>query len=170
MRTQTTALKTGHKNRIWIPVAAGMLMCLLILTVWRFFYQSDFQPPPFETAALQGLPQPEASLNYDNVTAPTGFSVGLCGTMYQQQDSSLMLYLTNPKTNNANIRCEIRNEAGELLYQSGVLKPGEYLPTLTPVKELDNEAIQTEILIYGYEEDTWYSRGTIVLNNILQPY
>ena len=125
-------------------------------------------PPEFEADAQQGLPAPDESLGFSSVTAPAGFSVGLCGAMYQQQDGSLIIYLTNPETNDVNIRCQIKNEDGDLLYESGVLKPNEYLERLYPVTKLKNEALEIQVLIYGYEPDTWYSKGAIILENILQ--
>ena len=90
--------------------------------------------------------------------------------MYQQEDGSLIIYLTNPETNDVNILCEIKDEEGNVIYKSGVIQPGEYLESLYPLQELVNQAMPIEINIYGYEKESWYSRGTILMENILQPY
>lgn len=171
MRTQTVRKNTGRISRLMIITAGCVLFLAVLFVGYRIFiYREPFVPPAFEAEAQQGVPAPEDSLQYGSVSAPTGFSIGLCGTMYQQQDGSLVLYLTNPEANSTNIRCEIKNEAGELLYECGVLRPGEYMERLLPVTEIPNEAMKIRLFVYGYEPDSWYSCGTIELENTLQPY
>lgn len=170
MRQQIAKLKTGKTKRSLLLALGILLMAAILAMTYRvFMFETPFVPPEYEANARQGLPAPKDSLGFGSVTAPTGFSVGLCGTMYQQQDGSLMIYLTNPETNDVNIRCEIKNKDGTLLYESGVLTPNKFIERLYPVTKFKNEAMEIQVLIYGYEPDTWYSKGTIILENVLQP-
>lgn len=171
MRLQTAKVKTGvWKKRGGIFLVAILFLIVAIVFYRIFLYVSPFVPPEFETNVGQGLPSPDKNMGYDSVAAPSGFSVGLCSTMYQQEDESLVIYLTNPKINDVNIRCEIKTEDGTIIYKSGALKPNEYLEKMSPVTKLSNKPMNIQIYIYGYEQNTWYSKGTIVLENILQPY
>lgn len=171
MREQTAKLNTGRSKRV---LKTGfVIVCLMAIAwVWWKSYLSEpaFVPPEWEPDAQTGIPEPDKKMNYGSITAPAGFSVGLCGTMYQQEDGSLLLYLTNPESNDVNIQCQIQNEAGTILYKSGVLKPGEYLERMNLLAEIPNEAMPVKIDLYGFERDTWYSKGTISLDNVLQPY
>ena len=171
MRKQTVKVKTGMGKRILVGIIISIVLCLALAGCWMLYhYERPFVPPEFEENAKEGVPEVEESLNYGTVTAPTGFSIGLCGTMYQQEDGSLIVNLTNPETNTVNIQCEVKDKTGNTLYKSGVIEPGEYLEKLTPLVELKQEAVPIEISVYGYEIDTWYSKGTIMLDNTLQPY
>lgn len=171
MREQTARLDTGRTGRM---LRAGFIIVglLALIGIWckGIFGEPAFVPPEWEQSAQTGVPKPEKKMNYESITAPTGFSVSLCGTMYQQEDGSLLIYLTNPESNDANIQCRVQDADGTLLYQSGVLRPGEYLERMELLTEIPNEAIPLKIEIYGFEKDTWYSKGTITLDNVLQPY
>ena len=81
-----------------------------------------------------------------------------------------MLYLTNPESNECIIMAEMTDEAGNVLYRSGALRPGEYVERLYPLLELENVAIPIQMKVYAFEPETWYSLGTIALNNTLQPW
>lgn len=171
MREQTARLDTGRKGRMLRTgfIIAGLLA---VMGIWwkSFFGKPAFVAPEWEQSAQTGIPEPEKGMGYESITAPTGFSASLCGTMYQQEDGSLLIYLTNPENNDTNIQCRIQSGDGTLLYQSGVLKPGEYLECMKLLTKIPNEAIPIKIEIYGFEKDTWYSKGTITLDNVLQPY
>ena len=170
MRDQTSNLKTGKKTNIIIAVLSSICLILaMILVINVVNRDTKFKPPKFEETVEKGIPNVDEKLGFQPISAPTGFSVGLCSTMYQQQDESLLIYLTNPEINDVNIKCEIVNEENEILYESGVIKPGEYVKKLEAEKEMPKEATNIKVLIYGYEIDTWYSMGTIELDNVLQP-
>lgn len=171
MREQTVQVKTGKIGKVVLTAVLAVIMCLVLLGCWYLFlYKEPFSPPEFDPNVRGGLPEAAENMNYGSVTAPTGFSVGLCGTMYQQEDGTLVIDVTNPETNDVNILCEIKDGSGVTLYKSGVISPGNYVERLSPLTELIDEAVPITILVYGYEQDSWYSRGTIELDNILQPY
>jgi hypothetical protein len=88
-----------------------------------------------------------------------------------QEDGSLFVYFTNVEENDVRMMCEIVQEGTEItLYKSGVLNPGEYVEKLDPVTEIENEKKDIIIRIYAFEEENWYSAGTVEITSLLQPW
>lgn len=135
-----------------------------------FFHQRSYTPPPFEPSAQAGEPSPAQSMGYGRIEADGGFAFSVAGTMYQQADASLLIYLTNHEDGDVWLMGEVVDENGTTLYKSGILRPGEYVERLFPVIGFANEAMKIELRVYGFEPETYYSLGTIFLDNILQPW
>ena len=139
--------------------------------IWRLaVYEPAFQPPEMELTAQYGVPSPPETLRYGAVSVDNGFSFSIAGTMYQQQDASLLVYFTNPTGSGCNMQCVVSDENGNTLYRSGAVPPGCYVEKLAPVAEMKNEAMPIEICVYAFEPGTWYSMGTIELANTLYPW
>ncbi|MEG0090993.1 MAG: hypothetical protein RSA20_04165, partial [Oscillospiraceae bacterium] len=160
---------TGAVKRILFPVL-GVALAVAIAALGYRALHPPYTPPPFEPTAVAGVPTPPEHMGYGEISAEGGFAFSIVGTMYQQQDGSLLVYFTNPPYSEANLQCEIKHENGDTLYKSGVLRPGEYVERLQPQTELKNEATKIELNVYAFAPETWYSKGTINLQNILQPY
>ena len=169
MRKQTTHVRTGMGKKIGAIAAGAALLVLFAVTGYRLFHPV-YVPPAFESSATSGVPVPPENMGYGEISAPGGFSFSVAGTMYQQEDGSLLIYLTNPQDSEVNLMCEITDRAARIIYKSGVLRPGEYVERLRPAEQIPNEATEIAMNVYAFEPDTWYSKGTISLNNILQPY
>lgn len=147
-----------------------MALAVVIAALLYRAFNPPYTPPPFETMAVAGVPTPPENLGYGEISSEGGFTFSIAGTMYQQQDGSLLVYFTNPQHSEANLQCEILNEDGTVLYKSGVIRPGEYVERLQPLEKLQNKATKIEVNVYAFAPETWYSKGTINLQNILQPY
>jgi hypothetical protein len=132
--------------------------------------QQPYKPPPFETKAIVGFPEPPESFSYSEINAAGIFTFGMAGAMYQQEDGSLQVYFTNPEENEPYLMCEVVDKEGKTMYKSGLLRPGEYVISLYPVRKLENAVTNIEINVYGLDPEHYYSAGTITLDNILQPY
>lgn len=169
MREQPTHVKTGMGKRI-LYAAAGLALAGILTVMGVQRLTPAYVPPDFEASAVRGVPSPPENMGYGEISAPGGFSFFVAGTMYQQEDGSLLIYLTNPSDSGYNLMCEITDQSNRTIYRSGVLRPGEYVERLEPAKQLPNEAMEIAMNVYAFEPDTWYSRGTISLNNMLQPY
>jgi hypothetical protein len=141
----------------------ALALCLVI-------YGPPYSPPPFEESAKIGKPKPPDNLNYGEIRAEGGFAFSMAGTMFQQEDGSLLLYLTNHEDSGINLMCSVTGKSGEVLYKSGLLRPGEYAERLFPQKKIGSEAMDIEINVYGFEPETYFSKGTVTLSNRLQPW
>jgi len=172
VRAQPTKLQTGSKKRRLLLFSSAALILLLAAgAVYAKEYKPPYVPPAWEENAVSGVPEPEESLNFGTIEVDGGFSFALAGTMYQQKDGSLLLYFTNPEDSGVLMMCEIcEKSTGEILYQSGLLSPGQYVGRLRPQHTLKNEAIIIEMKVYGFEPETYYSMGTVTLENTLQPW
>ena len=157
---------------MWVPVLSAIILstALAAAAVFLALYTPPYTPPPFEPGAVAGVPEPPEGFRYSEIDAMGSFTFGLSGVLYQQEDGSLRVYFTNPEANEINLICEIIDLDGKTLYKSGLLRPGEHVVSLYPVRELENIAIKTEIKIYALEPEHYYSIGTVTLDNVLQPY
>jgi len=171
VRAQPTKLQTGTgRKRLLLFSAAALILLLAAGIVYIKNDEPPYRPPLWEENAVNGVPEPEESLNYGTIETDGGLIFALAGTMYQQEDGSLLLYFTNPEDSGVLMMCEIRGEGGKVLYQSGMLSPGQYVERLYPQCKLKNEAMKIEMKVYGFEPETYYSMGTVTLENTLQPW
>ena len=65
---------------------------------------------------------------------------------------------------------KVTEENGETYYKSDVIVPGQYIEKLAPVKKFSNEAFDAQIMIYSFEEGTWYSGGTVEIAATVQAW
>ena len=124
---------------------------------------AEFTPPPFESAAEQGTPQVDESLGYsspykDGMT----YRFSVCGNVTMEGEKAVV-YLTNAKDNNVWIKLRVLDEQGEILGETGLIKPDEYVKYVTLSKKL---AVGTKVKlkIMGYEPQTYHSAGAASLN------
>ena len=171
MREQPTKTRTGRKTRLLTIVIAAALLLAAAALIWSLTRREpSFSPPDFDPAVQSGVPTPEKRMGYGEVGVENGFSFSLASTMYQQEDGSLLIYLTNPENSGNNIQCEVVDETGRVLYRSGAIPPGAYVERLTPQEAFENETMSITIYVYAFAPDTWYSTGTISLINTLHPW
>jgi len=171
MRAQTTRIQTGAVKKRILTAAAVLCAAATVAAIcYLAFYKPPYAPPPFEPKAVAGAPEVPENMSYGRIEAENGFYFSTAGTIYQQADGSLIIYLTNHGDSGVWIMCEIADENGNTLYKSGVLRPGEYVERLYPERKFANEAIKVEMKVYGFEPETYHSMGSVFLNNILQPW
>ena len=156
-----------RRRRTWkltllylLIVAAGVAAA-----VWAYHH---FQPavlthPDFDDAAVSGAPEVEERYGYSALTVDEGYQVYLCGVPANDGET-VELFLTNPEDNTVWFRCEILDADGQVLASSGVLRPGEYLPSLTLSEPLTERETPVTVRVVSYEPDTWRSRGNVNLN------
>lgn len=161
-RTCRTRRKRAWKIGILyvLIVAAGVLAA-----VWAYHH---FQPvalthPDFEAAAMSGTPRVEERYGYSTLAVDETYQVRLCGVP-ANDGQSVDFYFTNPPESGVWFRAEVLDADGEVLAATGVLRPGEYLPTVTLSRPLTQQETPVTVHIVAYEPDTWQSRGNVNLN------
>ncbi|MCD8120592.1 MAG: hypothetical protein LUE29_14145 [Lachnospiraceae bacterium] len=128
--------------------------------------QSSFIPPEFDSAAVTGTPEPEddswSQINQDGM----GFSAHICGSVVIENGAA-DLYFTNDEGNEVWLKLRIMDEYGNILAETGLLKPGEYVQSvLFDILPDDGSSISMKIM--AYEPDTYYSAGAVTLNTTVQ--
>ena len=153
-----------------------ILFCLLltiVILLGACFVCSaakQFVPPEFDPSAVAGehgialnqygyseLPPPENNSKY---------RIGVCGEIHVKEGKA-DVWFTNLAENNAWVKLRVLNEKGEIIGETGLLKPGEYVQSVTfyraPQKD-DNITLR----VMGYEPDTYLSMGAFSLNTVVK--
>lgn len=154
------------KNKDYsLPVLFGVFAVLLIvmITVLCIPQTAEFVPPAFETAAVQGVPEVAESMGYTELYKEgMAYRVSVCG-IPAVDGQNLTVYFTNTEGNEKNLKLRVLDTDGNVLGESGLLKPGEYVKTVTLTKALSaGENIKLKIM--GYEPETYESAGSVSLN------
>lgn len=147
------------KNR---TVAVLGILCIFSLSVMtlalcRGRSGGVFVPPPFEQAARAGMPSAPEHLGYQELDVQV-FRVGLCGAV-RICDGAAEVWFANPQDNPVWLKLRILDEDGNILGQTGLLRPGEYVPRVAiPDMEPGTPVI---LKVMAYEPDTYHSAGAL---------
>ena len=150
------------------PIAVLAALCAAALSVMTavliYTGQARFTPPPFDPAARPGIPDVPEDLGYSELDA-TAFRFSAAGVL-TADNGATDLWLTNPAGSTVWLKARILDADNALLGESGLLRPGEYVQTVT----LDRVPAQTApvtVKIMAYEPETYYSAGSVLLQTQL---
>ena len=73
------------------------------------------------------------------------------------------MYFTNDDGNEVWLKLRILDEEDNILAETGLLKPNQYVRTVTFDTVPENRA-NIKLKIMAYEPDTYYSAGAVTLN------
>ena len=123
-----------------------------------------FSPPPFEENAQIGIPPVGKEQGYEELDA-TWFRIGLCGVI-RQRNGLAEVWFSNPDSNDVWLKLRILDENGNILGQSGILRPGEYVHQiqLTQMPEGGSAVIMK---VMAYEPGTYHSAGAVELHTVI---
>ena len=162
----TRTCRTWRNRMFKIMLLYLLIAAVGILTaVWayRYFQPAVLTHPDFEAAALTGAPQVEERYGYSTLNVDETYLVRLCGVP-SNDGQSVDFYFTNPPESGVWFRAEVLDQDGAVLASTGVLRPGEYLPTVTLNQALTQRETPVTVRIVAYEPNTWQSRGNVNLN------
>lgn len=154
-----------------MPLALVAVICLMSVVVMIAVLANPkkgepqaFTPPPFEEAAVSGVPTVPEGLGWGELDAKV-YKASVCGVI-RVENGSADVWLTNPESNTVWLKLRILDKDGNILGETGILKPGEYVQSVT----LDNvpqsgDAISLKLM--AYEPDTYYSAGAATLNTTI---
>ncbi|SDF56306.1 hypothetical protein SAMN05660368_00925 [Marvinbryantia formatexigens] len=165
VRKKTEKMPGGHL----LFVLAVVCALALLVMAWALLRDTGadgaaFTPPPFEENAQQGEPEVPQELGYSFLNAQE-YEVGICGAPVVKNGSAV-LYMTNPASNKVWLKVRILDESGQMLGESGLLKPGEYVEAVE-LTSMPEEDIAVVLKIMAYEPDTYYSAGAASLSTTL---
>ena len=170
-RRQNVKEGCGTRGRRNIRLTALHLLIVALgvaAAVWAYhaFQPVMFTHPDFDPAAVSGTPRVEEKYGYSTLTVDEEYAVRLCGVP-ANDGQTVDLFLTNPADNGVWFRAEVLDGDGKVLASTGVLRQGEYLPSVTLSQPLTERETPVTVRIVAYEPDTWQSRGNVNLNLML---
>lgn len=161
--------KQTKQNNKLLPVAVSVCAVAVIAVIAMAVVlcipkkqKGPFVPPAFEPNAVSGTPTVDTNLGYSEIYQEgMNFRAWVCGNV-TLTGKSANVYFTNPDTNEVWMKLRISDEAGNILGESGILKPGEYVKTVELTEAI---AIGTKVhlKIMTYEPETYYSEGAVGL-------
>ena len=152
-------------------LTGAILVCVLSLTAMTAALlltsdtqQGQFTPPPFESAAQTGMPEVPKNLGYSELDAKA-FKTAVCG-VFAPEENCVDLWLTNPEENSVWLKLRVMDEAGTVLGETGLLRPGEYVRSLT-LNTTPHPGAKVTLKLMAYEPDTYYSAGVVSLHTLV---
>lgn len=125
----------------------------------------EFQAPEFDPNAVIGVPTVNDNLGWAVLNISEGYNVHVCGILNADASGSLPVWFTSDADNTVWVKLRIVDEAGNILGETGILKPGEYVERVQLVEGAHSCAVALEIM--GYEPETYYSAGSVSLATTL---
>ena len=152
------------KSKYFLPALSAICaiaVAVMLLLLMRRGKAPDFTPPAFDGAAQTGLPE-AAGESWTKVHRDgMAFTAYVCGNV-AVRGGSADVYFTNAADNAVWLKLRITDAAGNILGETGVVKPGEYVRSvaLDPAPASNTEII---LKIMSYEPETWHSAGAVSL-------
>lgn len=148
-----------------LSVAVICVGAIIIVMLTSLNKKVEFIPPEFETQALQGSPTVPDGMGYLEVYKEgMSFNSFVCGEV-NIVDGKADIYFTNPEKNTLWMKLRIFDEAGNIIAETGLIKPNEYLKTVTFTKVPKNNS-KIIMKIMTYEPNTYYSGGAVSLTTV----
>ena len=155
------------KNTPLIIAAAICVLSLIVMVVALTGQKQpqvagEFTPPPFDTAAVVGIPDVPDGLGYSELDCKV-YKVSLCGKL----GADGQIWLTTPESNEVWLKVRILDAKGNILGETGLVRPGEYVQTVA-LTTIPKSGTPITLKIMAYEPETYYSAGAASLNTTFQ--
>lgn len=157
-------MKKGVLPALAALCAVAVIGMIFALTAAPGGSEGAFTPPPFEPAAEVGTPQVPREAGYGELDAKA-FRFSAAGEL-TAQNGEVEVWLTNPAENTVWLKARLLDEQGNILGESGLLRPGEYLRTVR-LDTVPQSTAPIALKIMAYEPETYYSVGSAVLKTTL---
>ena len=160
-----------NKNKWVLPALAAVAILAVAVVFYDIMYYEPpieeppaFQPPAFEEMVIQGEPGEEAKrLGYSEIYQEgMEFKAGICAFL-QIKEERAQVYFNNPKENQVWMKLRITNGEGEIVAESGLIKPGEYLQYIS-FEEVPALGEMVELKIMSYQPESYESAGAFKLD------
>lgn len=160
-------MKKNNKPLI-LAAAICLLSVITMITVLANPRKGDvqtFTPPPFEENAVSGVPAVPEGLGWGELDAKA-YKASVCGVI-RVEDSTADVWFTNPESNAVWLKLRILDKEGNVLGETGIIKPGEYVQSvLFRTVPQSGDAIVLKLM--AYEPETYHSAGAVTLNTTIQ--
>lgn len=162
------AKQIKKKKDYTVPILGGVFAAVLILMVVvlcipKEAEKGEFVPPAFDSAAVTGTPEVDEALGYTELYQDgMAYRVSVCGVV-TMDGKDAVVYFTNAESNEKYLKLRVLDAVGNILGESGLLKPGEYVKSVELTEKLA-AGTKIKLKIMGYEPEDYSSAGSVSLN------
>ena len=151
-------------------LSAFTVVALLVMAITLFATKDppkgEFVPPAFESMALQGVPEVPEDLQYSSpYREGMAYRFSICANVTMDSNKATV-YFTNAEGNNVYLKLRVLDENDNILGETGLLKPGEYVKDVELIQAL-SAGTGIRLKIMSYAPDTYLSEGSVVLNTTI---
>ena len=143
--------------------AVSVAVMLYVLSIPQTV-MGEFVPPPFETAAVTGTPQVPDGLGWQEVDAKA-YKVGLCGKLIPD-GQAVDVWFANPAENTIWMKLRLLDGKGNLLGETGLIRPGEYVRSVT-MNNVPAAGTALVMKVMAYEPETYTSAGVVSMQTVM---
>ena len=158
----------------YLLVLGAVCIIMIIITIISHIVTAnreprvEFIPPEFENAAVVGMPEVPEELDYKKLTQEgMTYAAYVCG-LVKLENGEAVVYFANPAENETWIKLRISDENGDVLGETGLLRPGEYIRAVPLDREVA-PGTPVKLRIMGYEPETYLSEGSVNVNTVVSP-
>ena len=149
-----------------ILAALALIVMIIALSLSEKEEIGEFIPPEFDAAAVKGMPDVPDDLGYSSPYQDgMAYRFSVCGKIMSGDIATV--YFTSDEENEIHIKLRILDEDGNILGESGLIRGGEYIKDIRLSRSIKSgEKIKLKVM--GYEPDTYYSAGSVVLSTVAE--
>lgn len=162
-----------NKNQKFIIACMAVVLAVMLVVLGVLINRqtepevTDFVAPTFEQTAMTGVPEDvDAGLNYQTFSVEDQMIFGMCGNLTLSDDNTVDVYFTSDASNSFWSKIRLLDEKGNVLGESGLIRAGEYVQSVT-ITNPPKESCTVIAKILTYEEETYYSKGSVTAQIIL---
>lgn len=150
-----------NKNAIILVTILIILLIIIFILLISIKNKSTFSKPNFDENISTKIPE---GLDYEDsiINISKNYSIYIDG-LPTLKNEEIIINFISLENNNVWIKIRILNENEEIIGESGLVKPGEYLKNIKLKNNIPKNGEITYMII-GYEIDSYLSAGTIKLN------
>lgn len=149
-----------------VCVVAVIVMILSLVLTAGTPESGEFVPPAFEASAQSGTPTVTDKSWTQIYRDGMSFSAHICGRVILNGNSA-DVFFTNDDGNAVWLKLRVSDENGNILAETGLLKPNEYMKTIEFTK-IPANGTKIKLKIMAYEPETYYSAGAVTLNTTVE--
>ena len=144
----------------------SLIVMIVVLVATGNPSQGEFVPPAFDSLAVRGVPEVPEELQYSSpYREGMAYRFSVCANV-KMDGSKAVVYFTNAEENSVYLKLRVLDEDGNILGETGLLKPGEYVEGVE-LGETFSARTTISLKIMSYEPDTYMSEGSVVLKTTI---
>lgn len=162
-------MKITKKKNYLLPIlvvtfAVALTVMIVVLCLpQKTPPKGEYVKPSFDENAVQGTPTVDESLGYTEFYREgMAYRISLCGVP-TVDENELTVYFTNSASNEKYLKLRVLDAKGNTLGETGVLRPGEYVQTVTLSKKVRSETKLT-FKVLSFEPEDYTSAGSVIIN------